>query len=132
MVVYSMSTARSPGSGRAVPDDQTISFGPFCLRPAQQQLLEGDTPVRIGARALDLLVTLIEHAGEVVTKDELFARVWPGLSVDEGNLKTQMALVRKALRDGQAGARYLVTVPGRGYRFVATLSTSQTPDIVEP
>jgi predicted ATPase/DNA-binding winged helix-turn-helix (wHTH) protein len=132
MVAFSMSQGRSSGSVPAVPDDRAISFGPFCLRPAQQLLLEADTPVRIGARALDLLVALVERAGEVVTKDELFARVWPGLSVDEGNLKTQMALVRKALRDGQAGARYLVSVPGRGYRFVATLSISQTPQIIEP
>src|ERR1700744_5607879 len=124
MVAFSMSQGRSSGSVPAVPDDRAISFGPFCLRPAQQLLLEADTPVRIGARALDLLVALVERAGEVVTKDELFARVWPGLSVDEGNLKTQMALVRKVLRDGQAGARYLVSVPGRGYRFVATLSIS--------
>jgi len=64
-------------------------------------LLEADTPVHLGARALDLLIVLIDHAGEVVTKDELFTRVWPGLVVDEGNLRTQMALLRKALRDGQ-------------------------------
>ena len=112
--------------------DRAIRFGPFCLRPAQQLLLEADVPVRIGARALDLLIALVERAGEVVTKDELFARVWPGLSVDEGNLRTQMALVRRALRDGQAGARYLITVPGRGYRFVAPLSTSETPDLIKP
>ena len=115
-----------------MPIDREIRFGPFCLRPAQQLLLEADRPVRIGARALDLLVALAERAGELVTKDELFARVWPGLSVDEGNLKTQMALVRKALRDGHAGARYVITVPGRGYRFVAPLSASATPSLIEP
>ena len=71
------------------------------------------------------MIVLVERAGEVVTKEELFARVWPGLVVEEGNLKTQVALLRKALRDGQAGARYLMTVPGRGYRFVAPVSTAE-------
>lgn len=108
--------------------DRVIRFGPFCLRPAQQLLLDSDAPVRIGARALDLLIALVERAGELVTKDDLTARVWPGLSVDEGNLRTQMALLRRALRDGEGGARYLITVPGRGYRFVAPVSTSETQD----
>ena len=108
------------------PTDREVRFGPFCLRPAAHLLLEADTPVHIGVRALDLLIVLIERAGGVVTKDELFARVWPGITVEEGNLRTQVALVRKALRDGQSGARYLMTVPGRGYRFVAPLSTTET------
>ena len=108
--------------------DRVIRFGSFCLRPAQQLLLDLDFPVRIGARALDLLIALVERAGELVTKDDLTARVWPGLSVDEGNLRTQMALLRRALRDGEAGARYLITVPGRGYRFVAPVSTSETQE----
>jgi DNA-binding winged helix-turn-helix (wHTH) protein len=108
--------------------DRVIRFGPFCLRPAQQLLLDSDAPVRIGARALDLLIALVERAGELVTKDDLTARVWPGLSVDEGNLRTQMALLRRALRDGEAGARYLITVSGRGYRFVAPVSTSETQE----
>jgi DNA-binding winged helix-turn-helix (wHTH) protein len=76
-------------------------------------------------------MVLVERAGEVVTKDELCARVWPGLKVDEGNLRTQIALVRKALRDGQAGARYVMTVPGRGYRFVAPFSTAKTSKPIE-
>ena len=114
-----------------MPNDRTISFGPFCLRPAAHLLLEGDTPVQIGARALELLIVLIERAGEVVTKEELFARVWPGLVVDEGNIRTQVGLLRKALRDGQGNARYLMTVPGRGYRFVAPLSTTEAPKSVK-
>ena len=109
-----------------------IRFGPFCLRPAAHLLLEVDAPIHIGARALELLIILVERAGEVVTKDELFARVWPGLTVEEGNLRTQVALVRKALRDGQSGARYLMTVPGRGYRFVAPISTTETPEPIRP
>jgi predicted ATPase/DNA-binding winged helix-turn-helix (wHTH) protein len=103
--------------------DRAFSFGPFSLRPGAHLLLEGETPVHLGARALELLIVLVEHADRIVTKDELFARVWPGVVVDEGNIRTQMALLRKALRDGRDGARYLLTIPGRGYRFVGSLVT---------
>jgi predicted ATPase/DNA-binding winged helix-turn-helix (wHTH) protein len=109
----------------AAPIDRDIRFGPFCLRPAAHLLLEGDRPIHIGGRALDLLMVLVERAGEIVTKDELFARVWPGLTVDEGNLRTQIALVRKALRDDQSRSRYVMTIPGRGYRFVARVSPAE-------
>jgi predicted ATPase/DNA-binding winged helix-turn-helix (wHTH) protein len=120
-----------PEGGGTAPDNRVIRFGPFCLQPGAHLLLEGETPVHLGARALDLLIVMVEHAGDVVTKEELFARVWPRLVVDEGNLRTQVALLRKALRDGQAGARYLITVPGRGYRFVAPL-TIETPKPAKP
>jgi predicted ATPase/DNA-binding winged helix-turn-helix (wHTH) protein len=121
-----------PESEDIAQHDREFWFGPFCLRPTAHLLLEGESPVRIGARALDLLIVLVERAGRLVSKDELVARVWPHLVVDEGNLRTQMALLRKALRDGEAGARYLVTVPGRGYRFVATLSTAGAPKPIKP
>ena len=119
------------GEGPA-PMDRTFSFGPFRLWPGAHLLLEGETPVHIGARAFELLIVLVEHADRIVTKDELFARVWPGLVVDEGNIRTQIALLRKALRDGQGGARYLLTIPGRGYRFVGPLSILGTSRRIEP
>lgn len=112
--------------------DAAVRFGPFRLWPARQLLVEGDIPVHLGARAFDLLIALVERAGEVVTKDDLVARVWPGVSVDEGNLRTQMALLRKALHDGQAGIRYLITVPGRGYRFVAPVTVVETQERNQP
>jgi predicted ATPase len=114
--------------GGTVRIDREISFGPFRLRAAQQLLLKADQPVQIGARALDILIALSERAGELVTKDELTALAWPNLVVDEGNLRTQMALLRRALQDGQDGARYVATVPGRGYRFVAPVSETGQPN----
>ena len=113
--------------------ERAVVFGTFRLRPAQQLLLDADKPLRIGGRALDILVTLVEQAGELVTKDELVARVWPNTIVDEANLRTQIGLLRRVLGDGQAGARYVVTVPGRGYRFVAPVlvETERRAD-VEP
>jgi predicted ATPase/DNA-binding winged helix-turn-helix (wHTH) protein len=104
-----------------------ISFGPFCLRPEQRVLLEAGRPVRIGGRGLDLLVALVERAGEVVTKQDLIARVWPTVSVCEDNLKTQIAVLRTALGDGRDGARYVVSSPGRGYCFVAPVTRSSEP-----
>jgi DNA-binding winged helix-turn-helix (wHTH) protein len=98
------------------------SFGPFRLFPGRLQLLEADNRIQLGTRALDVLAALVESAGHLVLKDELIARVWPNLFVVEANLKVQVSSVRRALRDGQAGNRYIATVTGRGYQFVAPVS----------
>jgi predicted ATPase/DNA-binding winged helix-turn-helix (wHTH) protein len=108
--------------------DREVSFGPFRLLPSQQLLLDRGRPVPIGGRALDILITLVNRAGEVITKDELIACAWPNVSVDEGNLRTQMAIIRKTLRDGEAGVRYIATVAGRGYCFVSPASRSEERD----
>jgi predicted ATPase/DNA-binding winged helix-turn-helix (wHTH) protein len=100
-------------------DTSAISFGPFRLVMAQRLLLEGDRPVRLGSRAFDILAALVERAGQVVGKEELIARAWPQTYVEEANLKIQVSALRRALGDGQNGHRYVVTVPGRGYNFVA-------------
>jgi predicted ATPase/DNA-binding winged helix-turn-helix (wHTH) protein len=102
--------------------ERGISFGPFRLFPRQRLLLEGDKPVRLGSRALEILVALVEHPGEVVGKDELMARVWPNTIVDEGNLKFQVSALRRTLG---GGTRYLVTVPGRGYSFAAPVARTE-------
>src|SRR6266404_1162633 len=108
-------------------DEQAISFGPYRLLSAQRLLLEGDTPVRLGSRAFDTLAALVERAGEVVGKEELIARVWPQTFVEESNLKIQVSALRRALGDGQGGRRYVVTVPGRGYNFVAPVRFEKPP-----
>jgi len=100
-------------------DGHAISFGPFRLVAAQRLLLEGDKPVRLGSRAFDILAALVERAGEVVDKQELISRAWPQTFVEDANLKIQVSALRRALGDGQGGHRYVVTVPGRGYNFVA-------------
>ena len=96
-----------------------ISFGPFRLLAAERQLKKGDEPLHLGGRALDTLIALVERAGEVVTQRELISRVWPDVTVEETNLRVHIASLRKALGDGREGTRYIVTVPGRGYCFVA-------------
>ena len=102
-----------------------IIFGVFCLLPTQRLLLEADQPVHLGSRALDILIALIERHGELVTKKELMARVWPGITVVEANLAVHISALRRALRDGQAGHRYLINIPGQGYRFVAPISITE-------
>src|ERR1700761_1054706 len=100
---------------------RAISFGPFLLLAEERLLLEDDRPVRLGSRAFDILVFLIERAGAVVGKEELIARVWPKTFVEEANLKIQVSALRRALGDGQGDNRYVVTVVGRGYNFVAPI-----------
>jgi predicted ATPase/DNA-binding winged helix-turn-helix (wHTH) protein len=106
-------------------DGDAISFGPFRLLAAQRLLLDGEKPVRLGSRAFDILAALIERAGEVVGKEELIARAWPQTFVEESNLKIQVSALRRALGDGQSGHRYIVTVPGQGYNFVASISLGE-------
>jgi pimeloyl-ACP methyl ester carboxylesterase/DNA-binding winged helix-turn-helix (wHTH) protein len=92
-------------------------FGRFELRPAQRSLLVDGRPAALGARAFDMLVALIERRDRVVSSDELFELVWPGLVVEENNLRQQVAALRKLL-----GAEAVVTVPRRGYRFALPLN----------
>src|SRR3954452_10642186 len=121
------------GDSEAFPmDGRAISFGPFRLLAARQLLREGDEPVWLGSRAFDILAALVERAGEVVGKEELVARAWPGTFVEEANLKIQVSALRRALGDGQGGHRYIVTVPGRGYNFVAPVSLEEPPQAPLP
>ena len=103
--------------------DRAISFGPFRLFPRHRLLLESGKPVHVGSRAVDLLVALAGRPGELLSKNELISRVWPSTHVVEGNLKFQIAALRRALRDGQEGRRYLATSPGQGCWFVADVTS---------
>ena len=104
---------------------EQIEFGQFRLFPKQQLLLDGETPVRLGSRARDILIALLERPGELVSKEELLSRVWPNTFVEEGNLKVHVAALRRALGDGQGGNRFITNVPGRGYSFVAPVALSE-------
>ena len=107
-----------------------FSFGPYRLIVAQRLLMEGDKPVRLGSRAFDILTALVERAGELVSKEHLIARAWPKALVEEANLKIQVSALRRALGDGQGDHRYIATVVGRGYNFVAPIrkeEPSRTP-----
>ena len=95
-----------------------ICFGPFRLSIKERLLEKGGVRVRLGSRALDILIALVERPAEVVTKKELFARVWPDLVVDECNLRYHISALRKVLGERQSGTCYVTNVSGRGYCFV--------------
>ncbi|GAB2865200.1 winged helix-turn-helix domain-containing protein [Pseudoduganella ginsengisoli] len=98
--------------------DTIFLFGPFRLVPAERALYGSGGAVRLHGRAFDLLLALVERAGEVIAKDELLARVWPQTFVEEGNLRVHVAALRKVLQD-DSGHPYVDNVVGRGYSFVA-------------
>lgn len=92
----------------------------------ERLLLKDEAPVTIGSRAFDLLLALVERAGDTVNSQELFESVWPDVVVAKGNLRVHVAGLRKALGDGQGGNRFIVSVAGRGYRFVAPVNRLQS------
>jgi predicted ATPase/DNA-binding winged helix-turn-helix (wHTH) protein len=100
------------------------SFGPFHLVSSERLLTREGVPLALGSRALDILIALISPPNEILSKKELMARVWPDVVVEEGSLRFHMASLRRALGDGKQGARYIATLPGRGYCFVAPVSRS--------
>jgi predicted ATPase/DNA-binding winged helix-turn-helix (wHTH) protein len=107
----------TPAAPPAPPD--ALRFGRFELRPREHRLLADGEAVVLGGRAFDLLLALVQRAGQLVTRNELIESVWPGRVVEENNLSVQVNALRKVL-----GSEWLVTVPGRGYRFVAPLATA--------
>jgi len=114
-----------------VPAQGEVSFGPFTLRLADRQLLRDGAPIPLSTRALDILAVLVERSGELVSKRELLERVWTDVTVDEGALRFHMSVLRKALGDGQAGARYITTQSGRGYCFVSPVGRAVRPQAAQ-
>ncbi len=94
----------------------TYCFDRFEVQPVERRLLVDGQPTPIGTRAFDLLQTLIENPGRLITKNELLDRVWPGLVVEEANLHVQISSLRKLL-----GPKAIATIPGRGYRLAVTV-----------
>ena len=112
---------RGPDGGGRIE----ISFGSFRLLPTQFLLLEGDKPVSLGSRALEILIALLERPGELVSKEELMDRVWPNVFVEPANLTVHMSALRRTLRDGRDGNRFIINIPGRGYSFVTSVEVSR-------
>jgi TolB-like protein/DNA-binding winged helix-turn-helix (wHTH) protein len=106
---------------------EQVTFGRFRFDLGRRELSRDGIPVRLGNRALDVLSVLAAARGDVVTKDELLARVWPGQVVEENNLQVQVSALRKALDEEKSGQSYLVTVPSRGYRLIGVAGSSHGP-----
>jgi predicted ATPase/DNA-binding winged helix-turn-helix (wHTH) protein len=102
--------------------EQGLGFGPFALYPRQKLLLEDGAPVDLGSRALDILVLLARRRGDVVSKAALIAAAWPDVFVDEVSLRVHVSALRRSLGDGVGERRFIKTIPGRGYSFVAPVA----------
>src|SRR5215469_9091771 len=106
-------------------ENEEISFGPFWLDLRRPELRRAAQPVRIHRRALGILCALAEAKGEIVGKDELLNRLWPGRIVEEGNIHVHVSALRKTLGEHGDGHSYVVTVPGRGYRLAGLASSPE-------
>ena len=102
-------------------------FDRFRLVPGQRRLLEVDKPVKLGGRAFDTLLVLVQERERAVPKGELMERVWPRLIVEENNLQVQIAALRKIL-----GQDAIATIPGRGYQFIRALDHAAAPAAATP
>jgi predicted ATPase/DNA-binding winged helix-turn-helix (wHTH) protein len=119
---------RRPHAAHAPPIAAIVTFGPFRLHVEQRKLEKNGRPVQLRSRAFDILVAMIEEAGTVISKERLISKVWPGATADYNNLRVHMTALRKILGDGKDGEKYLSTISGQGYCFVADVRAS--PDSI--
>src|SRR5580698_9957501 len=103
---------------------ERLKFGEFELAPVARALWRRGEEIRLGSRALDILIALASRPGQIVSKDDLTQLVWRGALVDETSLRVGISAVRKAL--GKSGDSYIATIPGRGYCFVLDVETTAT------
>jgi Tol biopolymer transport system component/DNA-binding winged helix-turn-helix (wHTH) protein len=113
------------------PQGRFYEFGPFRLDPAKRLLLRDGAPVPLKPKVFETLLILVEAQGQALEKDELMKRIWPDSVVEENNLNVYVSQLRKALGESPNENRYIVTIPGRGYRFVATVSEVRTAAMIE-
>jgi DNA-binding winged helix-turn-helix (wHTH) protein/tetratricopeptide (TPR) repeat protein len=111
-----------------------FDFGPFRLDPARRRLMRDGEPVKLTAKAYDVLLALIQHRTRVVEKDDLMRLVWGDTAVEESNLTQTVFVLRKILGEEPDDHRYIATIPRRGYRFVGevheTRATGEPADVV--
>src|SRR5581483_6936482 len=113
------------GMGMPGKANYIYEFGPFRLDPGERRLSRDGQPIALRAKIFDTLCVLVEAHGRLVEKDELIHRVWPDAVVEEGNLAHNISALRKTLGEPATGQKYVETVPGRGYRFVAEVREIQ-------
>src|SRR5215472_17036331 len=107
----------------AVSSKVLYEFGPFRVDPDKQMLFRDGAPVPVTPKTFETLLILVRHRREVVSKDDLMKELWPDSFVEEANLSQNIFMLRKALGDSPEERRYIVTLPGKGYRFAAEVRT---------
>ena len=109
--------------------EYVYEFGPFRIDALKRVLMREGEMVPLTSKSLDTLLVLVEHRGQVVSKDDLMKTLWPDTVVEENNLTQQISMLRKALGERANEHRYVVTVPGRGYSFVAEVRLHRNGDL---
>jgi DNA-binding winged helix-turn-helix (wHTH) protein len=104
-------------------------FGPFRVDLERYLLLRDEKSIPISPKVFETLIFLIQHRGEVVKKDDIMSKVWPDTFVEESNLAQNIFLLRKSLGEEKTEHRYIITIPGAGYRFVAPVVESLAPSL---
>ena len=107
-------------------------FGPFHLDVRERRLSRGSEVIPLRLKVFDTLRVLVEHAGRLVTKQELLDIVWPQTTVEENNLNHNVSVLRKALGDRATGQQYIETVPRVGYRFAAPVEAAVRVELAHP
>jgi len=116
-----------PRGAATASQGDVASFGSFQLFPSARAVAKAGVPLALGPRALDILMVLVDRAGEVVSHKELISRAWRGLVVDPSNLRVHISGLRKALGDVEDPPRYIANVAGQGYCFVAPVTRGPSP-----
>jgi DNA-binding winged helix-turn-helix (wHTH) protein/TolB-like protein len=116
-----------------VSSSRILAFGPFELDPVRRILRRDAEAVALAGKPMELLLVLLEHRDRVVEREELLSTVWRDLVVEEANLTQTVSVLRRVLGEGAGENAYIVTVPGRGYRFVAEVrAAGERPDSGPP
>jgi DNA-binding winged helix-turn-helix (wHTH) protein/Tfp pilus assembly protein PilF len=108
-------------AGNLLKTNRLLTFGPYRLNVLSRVLMRDEQLVPLPSKAIDVLLVLVKRCGEVVSKNDLMEAVWPDAFVEEGNLTQSIHLLRRALQDKTEEHRYILTIPGRGYSFVAVV-----------
>ena len=108
-------------------EPEHVIFEPFRLDLGDERLWRGEAPIHLGPKAFAVLRCLVTRAGQLVTKDELFAEVWPETIISDSVLTVTIKQLRRALGDQARAPRFIATVHRRGYRFIAPVITGHSP-----
>src|SRR3954453_23713340 len=116
----------------SAPGGPVYEFGDFHLDAGRRLLWKAGTPVPLTSRVFDTLLYLVEHPDTVLDKERLMEAVWPDSIVEENNLTQNISTLRRIFGEMPGSHRFIVTVPGRGYRFVAPVKIGSLENILSP
>src|SRR6266446_4257762 len=114
-----------------IPESSIYKFDAFCVDSGKRLLLRDDEIIALTPKVFETLLYLVNHNGKVLEKDELMSAIWPDSIVEENNLNKNISVLRQVLGEKPGAHRFIVTVPGKGYKFVADVRTISVEKIPE-